>query len=138
MAKRRSKFSGDKRATVAKAKELLKFAREELNQLPQKGDLSPRQQARLRQAADKTWSAVTTAADAFLLKTTGKTAKSKTQVADVYSGKDAAKFAHVYSSLHIACAYEDDPTICTVPRVKEQFREAGQIIHSVALKLSKK
>ena len=107
-----------------------------------KEDTSERSRARLRQAADKGWFSLTTAADAYIKKTEGKSegAKNTKQAAEVYSKLGVAqrhKFDQLRAHLHIACGYGDDMVTCRIPSVKSSLKEAGQLIYAVDKLLKK-
>jgi hypothetical protein len=129
------RFSGDREASIQKAKELLTFAREEVAAL--RGDKTPRDRAKLRGAAEGGWVAISTAADAFLKKREGATAQSKADVFRAMGAAGAPREAlnNAYAKLHIACHYNDDKYVCNIPAVRAGLREAGQVVHAVGLKL---
>lgn len=134
----RTALRGDAAATPDKAEFLLRVAREEVAAI--KGD-SPRDRAKLRQAANKGWIALTTGADSYMLKTEGRTVKNSADVFRVYKqlGSEAVGNAQLaYDGLHIACGYEDRPASCTRDSVKAGFRLAGTALSLLARRMSKK
>lgn len=136
--KRKSTLHGDVAATPEKATYLLQVARDELKAV--KSDTNPRDRARLRQAANKAWMALSTGADSYLLKTEKRTVKNKSDVIRVYKqlGSEAAGNANiVYDNLHIDCGYEDRPT-CTRDSVKVGFRLAGQALGILSRRMTRR
>ncbi len=133
---KRRRFGGDANATFGKARFLLAEAREEVTKL--KGDdESPKARAKLRQAAEKGWFAMTAAADAYLSKRGRPIATSTREVFSAY-GEGGSKVArtelsHTYSHLHIACGYNDDKSACRIPSVKASFSKAGRMIHELSV-----
>ena len=123
------KLHGDVKASVEKAESLLAFARKELDDV--KTDTVAKDRARLRQAANKAWIALSAGADAYLCATKGRTAKSRRDTINVYKalGSEAAGNAGtVYGNMHIHCGYADDTTACTRATAEVGFRLAGQAI----------
>lgn len=135
----RASFRGDTEATVEKAAGMLAVARAELREVKKlKDQTTPTARARLREAANKAWLALSTGADAYLCATQGEAAKRTKQVIGVYKhlGSEAAGQANlVYNDLHINCGYEDRPT-CTVDYVGIGFRHAGEALATLSKRLA--
>lgn len=127
MSKRHT-LAGDSAATFEKANFLLDTARREVANL--RGDTSPSDRAKLRQAANKGWIALATGADAYLLTTAKTTTKGRKTALGVYKqlgAEIAAQATTAYDHLHVSCGYEDRDS-CTRDSVKLNFRLAGQAL----------
>jgi hypothetical protein len=137
--KRRATFSGgDHRATLGKAYGLLAVGRQELKALPYRDDLTSAQRARLRQAADKSWKALSAGADAYFCAVHGTPTKGNKQTLGVFKslGSQAAGEAgSVFGFMHIACGYQDSPA-CSRATVEKGYRDAAQALRALDRRLA--
>lgn len=132
-------LTGDTSATFGKARGLLKLARQEWREATR---TRPEDRAKLRQAAEKGWLAISTVADAAarcLPKGQQGTGPEGTpartgeaiRILRATGGKKAEqKTAAVHGTLHLACFYSDAST-CTPDAVAAQFKEVGEVIRLV-------
>lgn len=116
--KLKARLGGDKGASIQKARVILKRAREETE--------AKAPSLRNRQAAEKVWLAVTTAADAMV----GPT-KDAGQVVKAFKrawGSKGDKLARdVQNALHIGCFYSDSPS-CTGSYIDVYARDVGELL----------
>lgn len=114
------KLNGTPSATLQNAREILKRAREEAR--------GQRRGLRTRQAAEKVWLAVSTAADALV----GPT-ETTAQVMDAFKrawGTEGLSVAKdVRGSMHVACFYSD-LDVCDGVFVEDHAARLGKLLHT--------
>jgi len=111
-------MSGDTGASLRKARMILKNARQEVEgEVPSLGN---------RQAAEKVWLAVTTAADAMVgaTKDAGQVVKAFKRA---YGTRGDNLARSVQAALHIGCFYSDSP-VCVGRFVDSYAREVGDLL----------
>jgi hypothetical protein len=88
----------------------------------------------LREIAHKGWLAVAAAADAARLQKGLKPAANRAETAQAYAFDPLARqhFVNVYSTLHVACGYNDDSFACDPKSIEGSLREARTAISAVA------
>lgn len=115
-----ARLSGDKKATIEKAQEILNKAKAEARG---KGV-----GLRTRQAAEKVWLAVTTAADA-LTGGTLNTAQVMAAFKRAWGVKGLEVAQDIHNSMHISCFYSDSQT-CDGRFVDRHVVRLGEILHT--------
>lgn len=115
-----ARLSGDKKATIEKAQEILNKAKAEARG---KGV-----GLRTRQAAEKVWLAVTTAADA-LTGGTSTTAQVMAAFNRAWGNEGLIVAKDVHNAMHISCFYSDSKT-CDGAYVDDHIVRLGKILHT--------